>query len=82
MKKYIIGIIAAIAIVGVIVFILIYRNNQVDEPLVGIEGVNFTMNSLRDKFLESEFATTNRCSGVVEEDGIIITCNKKDYNFL
>lgn len=81
MKKYIIGIIAAIAIVGVIVFILIYRNNQVDEPLVGIEGVNFTMNSLRDKFLESEFATTNRCSGVVEEDGIIITCNKKDYNF-
>ena len=86
MKKVninIIMLIAALAIfIATIFFLIIYRNNKEPEPLVGVPDTALTLNSIRDKFLTSDYASTNNCRGSVTTDAIIITCHNQEYNFV
>lgn len=81
-KKIIIIIVAVLAICGVGITILINRSTppQRDE-IVEIDGVNFTMNAIKNRFMASDFATNNNCSVSISTDKLIITCNNKEYEF-
>lgn len=81
--KVVISTILAIILIGTITFIFIYKaNNKKNEPLIAIDNVNFTLNNIKEKFLESEYSNNNNCNGYVYDNGIMITCNKVQYDFL
>lgn len=81
-KKIVIGTLIIVILIGTITFILINRfNRENNEPLVGINEVDFTLNDIRDKFIATDYAKENKCNGKVNENGIIIMCNKKNYEF-
>ncbi len=81
-KKIVIFTLIAVILIGTITFVLIKGiNERNSEPLIGIDGVNFTLNNIKDNFLNSEYAQNNDCTGSVSEDTILITCNSNKYNF-
>ena len=81
-RKVIAFIVIIIILILTIAFILLYRNNlNKNEPLVYIEGVNFTLNDIKDRFLESEYAKNNNCRGTISEDELTLTCNNNIYEF-
>ena len=81
-RSYFCGLLIAVILIGTITFVLIKGiNERNSEPLIGIDGVNFTLNNIKDNFLNSEYAQNNDCTGSVSEDTILITCNSNKYNF-
>lgn len=81
-KKIILFTVVMVILIGTVTFILINRYvRENNEPLVGIAEVNFTLNDIRNKFITTNYAKDNKCSGRVSENAIDITCNKKNYNF-
>ena len=81
-RKVIAFIVIIIILILTIAFILLYRNNlNKNKPLVYIEGVNFTLNDIKDRFLESEYAQNNNCRGTISEDELTLTCNNNIYEF-
>ena len=75
-------------IVGVaicITFIVLLQNKKerlVDETVIKINNVDFTLNDIKQVFLQSDFAIENKCDGQVYDAGIKIICNKKNYDFV
>lgn len=81
-KKIILFTVVMVILIGTVTFILINRYvRENNEPLVGIAEVNFTLNDIRNKFITTNYAKDNKCSGRVSENAIDITCDKKNYNF-
>lgn len=81
-KKIILFTVVMVILIGTVTFILINRYvRENNEPLVGIAEVNFTLNDIRNKFITTNYAKENKCSGRVSENAIDITCDKKNYNF-
>lgn len=83
MKKVIkiILVIVLLLVIGILVYLIVF-NKPNDELLVGIDNVSFSLNNIKDKFLTSDYSLNNNCQGSVNEEGIIITCNNKEYNFV
>ena len=82
MKKYkVLLAIICIVIVGIISGCLIYylKNNQ--EPIVYIENAEFTLNDIRNRFLETDYAKENSCKGQVSENKIHLKC-QDSYDFV
>ena len=81
-KKIVLFTVVMVILIGTVTFILINRYvRENNEPLVGIAEVNFTLNDIRNKFITTNYAKDNKCSGRVSENAIDITCDKKNYNF-
>lgn len=81
-KKIVLFTVIAVIIIGIITFLFIYFSKQSNaEPLIDIDGVNFTLNSIKEDFLTTEYAQDNKCNGEVYEKGIRINCNKIAYDF-
>ena len=88
MKKININIIFVILIIIVVAIlatfiILLQKNNQklVDDTIVEISNVEFTLNDIKDRFLDTTFASSNKCDGKVYDAGILLVCNNKEYDF-
>lgn len=66
-------VIVLVLLLGIFTFLFFNR----DEEIVEIAGANFTLNELADKFLETEYATTNECKIDVKENVLEVKCDKK-----
>lgn len=81
-KKIVIFTVIAVILIGTISFLFIYRAKTLaDEPLVGINGVGFTLNNIKENFLNSDYAKDNKCRVSVSEDGLNIKCKKNTYDY-
>lgn len=82
-KKIVIFTIIAVILIGTISFLFIYRAKTIaNEPLVGIDGVSFTLNNIKDNFLNSDYAKDNKCTTTVSEESLNIKCQKNSYEFV
>lgn len=81
-KKIIIFILITIVLIITIIFVLLHRNTKTPESIVYIDGVAFTLNDIKDKFLESSYAEDNNCWGTVAEQTLSLTCNGDTYEFI
>ncbi len=80
-KKIVFFTAIAVLLIGTITFLLIYRNNKNNEPLIGIDNVSFTLNNIKENFLASQYSKEHSCYGFVYENGIQLTCDKINYDF-
>lgn len=82
MKKIFIGI--TLVVIGIIVLALtIYISKHytdTKEPIVKITGADFTLNDIKNAFLNTDYAKENSCNIVVSETNLNIDC-KTVYNF-
>ncbi len=83
MKKnvYISGIIVLVVVViGVGLGVLFYSFLG-KEDIVNIEGIDFTLNDIKNEFLNTDYGKSNKCKGSIKDDNLIIKCNKEKLEF-
>ena len=82
MKKKIIIIILA-CLIAILIGVLTYKftskekTENIEE--VKIPNVSFSLNDVLNKFLNTKYASNNKCKGSIKDKSIILNCQNKEY---
>ena len=78
MNKKSLLITIVIIVVGILIGVTLFAINGREkvEPVINIPNTGFTLNDIKSKFLETDYAKNNSCSAKINEENLTIKCHE------